>query len=54
VNPLATARQLWRLNQEGRLVLVQGEESVSPIGSADADAAIKAVLAVLAARAQHS
>ena len=37
-NPLATARQLWRLNKEGRLALV---DKAQPIPSSVADAAIK-------------
>ena len=38
-NPLATARQLWRLNKEGRLALV--EAGATPIPSEAADAAIR-------------
>ena len=40
-NPLATARQLWRLNKEGRLQLAPITAPAQPIESAEADAAIK-------------
>jgi hypothetical protein len=63
-NPLATARQLWRLNKEGYLTLWNPEHScpLAPISSNEADLAIKAlgsdavdsVDSLEAARAQHS
>jgi len=40
-NPLATARQLWRLNKDGRLALV---EKTDPLTAVYGDAAIKGEL----------
>lgn len=44
-NPLASARQLWRLNKEGRLSLIPLQEAQSlvivPVSEVEADAAIK-------------
>ena len=55
-NPLATARQLWRLNKDGLLALVDhrpcsyGQMIEGPLSALHADAAIK----IEAARSQHA